>query len=219
MKDHDLPVVDDQNPLYCPAVPAVSFLKTIRKQLHGTGSGSDDEIKPAKLSPCSDDHLLPSFTQLLDKSVTADDLLELLYNPAGAEKLSNDSDPTGPQDQTYNNDQSHSAILSGLDTVSRNENSSAAPETFSDLEGPGKREMSLLSVNEGSFELSAKADRILYFARGSSYSPYPVKHRRHPRQSVRRNPNWRAKVIELQGKVTVLEGRYQSQYTYTYSVN
>ena len=103
--------------------------------------------------------------------------------------------------------------------MSRNENSSAAPETFSDLEGPGKREMSLLSVNEGSFELSAKADRILYFARGSSYSPYPVKHRRHTRQSVRRNPNWRAKVIELQGKVTILEGRYQSQYTYTYSVN
>lgn len=216
MKEHDLPVVDDQNPLYCPAIPAVSFLNTIRKQLHGTGFSPEDEKNALKLSPGSDEHLLPSFTQLLDKSVTADDLLELLYNPAGAEKLSSDSDPIEAQDQTCISDQNNFAILSGLDTASRNENSSAAPETFSDLEGPGKREMSLLSVNEGSFELSAKADRILYFARGSSYSPYHAKHRRHPRQPVRGNLNWKAKVIELQGKVTVLEGNRHISYISIY---
>lgn len=204
MKEHDHPVVDDQNPLYCPAVPAVSFLETIRRQLHGTGS--DNETHPLGVSPRSDEHLLPSFTQLLDKSVTADDLLELLYNPAGAEEPSNDSDSNIFQDQTYRDDSDGSAILSGLNTASQKKSSSGAPETFSDLKGPVKREMSLLSVNEGSFELSAKAERILYFVRGSSFSPYHVKHRRHPRQPLRGNLDLRAKVNELQNKVALLEG-------------
>ena len=204
MKDYADPLVDDQNPLYCPSISAVSFLETIRQQLHGPGTINASRTLNQSFS--SDDDLLPSFTKLLDKSVTANDLLELFYNPTRGDI--NDSDTSsGSSDPNYRNDMDGSLVLAGLDdtSVKQEGSSPGLPETFSDIKGPVKREMSLPSVNEESFELSAKADRLSYFARGSSYSPYHAKPRRFPFRPAGHH-GWRTKVRELQDRIAVLEG-------------
>lgn len=201
MKGYDAPLVDHQNPLYCPSIPAVSFLESIRQQLHGSSTANITHT--SNRSPSSDDYMLPSFTRLLDKSVTADDLLELLYNPPSLKFEDSDSSTSSEP----NNDTDGSMVLAGLDAPVKQEGSLGLPETFSDIKGPVKREMSQASMNEGSFELSAKADRLLYFVRGGSYSPYHAKSRRYPhRPPGNQNHGWRAKIHELQDRIYILEG-------------
>lgn len=201
MKGYDTPLVDDQNPLYCPSIPAVSFLESIRQQLHEPSTANVTHT--SNRSPSSDDYMLPSFARLLDKSVTADDLLELLYHPPGLKFEDSDSSTSSE----LNDNTEGSMVLAGLDAPVKQADSFGLPETFSDIKGPVKREMSQASMNEGSFELSAKADRLLYFVRGGSYSPYPAKSRRYPHRPPRnQNHEWRVKVYELQDRIYILEG-------------
>lgn len=208
MKDYDIPLVDDENPLYCPALPAVSFLEAIRQQLHGSpGPKASDPTTTPELCPDtpSDDYLLPSFARLLDKSVTDDDLLELLYNP----------ERTGIQDLLDQDDENASSVLdlartvhNGAERMVKKEASPGLQQTFSDLDGPVKREKSVLSVNDGSFELSGKADRILNFFRASSYTPYNTRSRRNQHQHIAGENGWRARINELQTKISRLEGTF-----------
>lgn len=206
MKDYDIPLVDEENPLYCPSLPAVSFLESIRRQLH-ENRGTSRENTP-ELSPDHEDHyLLPSFTRLLDKSLTEDDLLELRYNPGQPKTLlGDDSGDTSVgsilQSAMFRGfGSSASYVASVSDSVSKQDECSTS---FSDLLGPAKRERSLLSVNENSFELSGKADRIQYFARGSSPSDEHI--RRFPLVHALGN-GWRARADELQEKISRLEGK------------
>lgn len=201
MGDYEVPLVDDENPLYCPSVSAVAFLQTIRRRLHDDDSATFDHTPD--LSSGSDEYLLPSFVRQLDKSVTEEDLLELMYNPADL------------QDSNDDNDTGVDSVLQSralrLEPAIKQEDSPGLVPTFSDFQGSIKRERSLPSVNEGSFELSAKADRILYFVRDSSVSAYSVRSRRlrgvHP---FRPHPSsTRAlvtKVEELQTKMTSIQG-------------
>lgn len=206
MNPYGNPKVDKNNPLYCPSVPAVAFLESIRRQIHDKG-GISRENTP-ELSPDHEDrHLLPSFTRLLDKSVTDDDLLELLYNPSHSETLLGDDDSGDTNMGSVLQGTAFRGLavpvsprVPGCDCVIKQEESSIS---FSDLRGPAKREMSLPSINEGSFELSGKADPIVYFARSSS--PYNV-----DRQCFLVAPglgkSWGARAHELQEKLSRLKG-------------
>ncbi|EKM57872.1 uncharacterized protein PHACADRAFT_206742 [Phanerochaete carnosa HHB-10118-sp] len=207
MKDYDIPKVDRNNPLYCPSVPAVVFLESIRRKIHDKG-GISRESTPEFSPDHENRHSLSSFTRLLDKSVTDDDLLELLYNPGHSETLLGNGDNSG--------DTNLSSVLQGVtsrgltvpvspqvyacDCLIKEEESSIS---FSDLRGPAKREMSLPSGNEGSFEISGKADPIVYFARSSS--PYNV-HRRCFLVAPEPENGWRARAHELQEKLSRLGG-------------
>jgi hypothetical protein len=206
MKNYDIPLVDDENPLYCPTIPAVSFLATIRQQLHGSSGLKYDDLAPTpELSPDapSDECLLPSFPRLLDKSVTDDDLLELLYNPQRSE-IQNLLDQDDADTSSVLN--LAGSVHNAVERMVKKEESLGFQQTFSDLDGPLRREKSILSVNEGSFELSGKADRILDFFRGSPYTPHTTKSRRNQyRHTIGKN-GWRARVNELQTRISKFEG-------------
>ena len=45
-------------------------------------------------------------------------------------------------------------------------------DSFSEFRGPFKRQRSSMSVNEGSFELSAKADKLQFFSTRNDFTPY-----------------------------------------------
>ncbi|KAI0703829.1 hypothetical protein BC835DRAFT_1480366 [Cytidiella melzeri] len=69
--------------------------------------------------------------------------------------------------------QQHHALLldSRLSGVSSRQNSPAVSVTFSGFAAPARREMSIVDVNEGSFELSAKAEKLRFFTNKILDSP------------------------------------------------
>lgn len=77
-----------------------------------------------------------------------------------------------------------------------------SPDTFSDMLAPSKKEKSFQSINESSFELSARADKLRY-SRGSHdalYSPYPPKGFKYSVVDARPT------AFELERKIRALEG-------------
>ncbi|KAL6301507.1 hypothetical protein BKA93DRAFT_919725 [Sparassis latifolia] len=158
------PVIDDQNPFYCPTVTAISYLETLRHELHA---------HPSRYTTAIHEKLRPSFSKRLEQSMDEDDLLDLLYQPIRAARDSPDmssllsnslKNPTlnwergtpAPTSDQHDLRQDHPELR-----VKRKRSHSA--ETFSDMVGPPKHERSFQSVNDDSFYLSAKAHRICYF--------------------------------------------------------
>lgn len=200
---YSTPIVDDQNPCYCPDLPAASFLESLRqkttsepafRQFQQHGDSLD-------LLHAADDYepLCPSFEKLLDQSISEDDLLRLVYRR-----------PTPPSPEE---DSSLGSIYSVparhaqyLRSAPRNEPSMTFSDSFSDLQGPLKHERSILAVNEGSFELSAKAERIQYFP--TNYKPgFTSVHKNHRyRIHPDENDDWNTHLQSLDCKVRQLEG-------------
>ncbi|GBE90107.1 hypothetical protein SCP_1801310 [Sparassis crispa] len=158
------PVIDDQNPFYCPTVTAISYLETLRRELHAPSRYTTTAIH---------EKLHPSFSKRLEQSMDEDDLLDLLYQPIPAARDSPDissllsnslQNPTlnwerrtpAPTSDQYDLRQDHPELR-----MKRKRSHSV--ETFSDMVGPPKHERSFQSVNDDSFYLSAKAQRICYF--------------------------------------------------------
>ncbi|KAF9818789.1 hypothetical protein IEO21_02569 [Rhodonia placenta] len=168
------PIVDDQNPFYCPAITAVAFLESLRHQLR-------DAPPPYSRSPEGHDI---SFAERLDQSVDEKDLYRLLFrfHPHQSHDLDHNSSV----------DSSLSAPAYGHSTpvpVPQSVASPAGPvkvrakrkrsrscDTFSGLLAPPKRERSLQSVNDSSFELSAKAERLRYFKGSADALFSPASH-------------------------------------------
>ncbi len=183
-----MPVVDPQNPFYCPAVPADIYMQDLRFQLSsnpwkfslGTYSdpktggdllisfpvrlndalGADDDDTDTALAPRSDlGHKNPAYmlarrnrTQLW---VPGDTLYEKSrsLSPAGALDLSADYDPSPGR--------------SPMDSP-----------PGSVLRGPPIRGLSPISLNDESFALSGKADRLRFSMHGRAFaSPDDLKAR------------------------------------------
>lgn len=174
---------DDENPFYCPSMPAVTFLQTIRRKL-----------KIKNVSNASK-KTLPSFLQILDQSVDNEDIYSLLYPSTPAKDLLHTSSDYSPEPDDvsvlFNRtsgrkyDNSGPAVPPGLDFHQPLPGESKADshgicgikrrradslDSFSDILGPTKHARSSLTVNESSFELSGKADRIHFFRGGPSSS-------------------------------------------------
>ncbi|KZT73548.1 hypothetical protein DAEQUDRAFT_662157 [Daedalea quercina L-15889] len=188
------PVVDEKNPFYCPALDAVAFLQTLRHQIHSSPP-------PYSRSPGD---CLPSFAECLDKSLDEAELHSLLYR---AVPRALDSPNASSLDFSgFFCDQSTPAPQRGQATpsapgIKAKRKRPSSPETFSDLLAPAKREKSFQSVNEGSFELSSRAEKLRYF-RGSQdalFSPYA------PRSYGYSDADGRPTAFELERKIRVLE--------------
>jgi hypothetical protein len=60
MASYNFPSIDEQNPLYCPAVSAAAYVRSLRRQLRSA-------------APVQDQKLLCSFARILDQALSRDD--------------------------------------------------------------------------------------------------------------------------------------------------
>ena len=180
MPGFENPQIDDENPLYCPSVPAVDYLQSIRKQARSETRHKHPE-KKTNLSRIPGDQLYQSFASILDRSLDDEDLAELLFaynrtsDPIGTSSASSGSlDTLSFWNQKNSFETSHVHSGRRLNSDSSRLLMSNVSSGFSDLRGSSRRGKSSDSVNDGSFELSSKANRLHYFVPGHGNSPYDV---------------------------------------------
>ncbi|KAI0806085.1 hypothetical protein BC629DRAFT_1141943 [Irpex lacteus] len=165
---------DDQNPFYCPLVPAASFLADVREQVRRRDSaqGLQDRAlsNTPELTRSYDEDSFPSFAKILDQSICEEDLLEMHYRPDHLrDPLNDDSSFLSMSSLHWQRQQPAPLFLPRAPRVlgdglsGTGKNSPALPLTFSDFAVSPRRERSVIDVNEGSFELSAKAEKIRFF--------------------------------------------------------
>lgn len=170
MQTHSFPLIDAENPLYCPAVSAAAYIETIRRRLqrnrinsHGTRSQNDQ--------------FLSSFARVLDLALLEDESC-----------FSNDStcyDASGPD--LGQSSRSHSSGLGGLAyhvppwELDNSSNSLILPSaerklvsrpsrptlkrkrsSFSDILGSPQHAQSLHSFHDSSFEVIVKREKLDY---------------------------------------------------------
>ena len=208
---YSIPIVDEQNPCYCPGLPAASFLESLRQKALSEAAFRQLQPEPQRSlldvplladgyeNPCA------SFEKLLDQSISEDDLLELVYRRPTLPQPSPEEDSSLDSIYSVPARHAHSSRLSP-----RKEPSVACSDSFSDLQGPVKRERSFLAVNEGSFELSAKADRIQYFPTNYKSGFTSVdNNRRHRTYSP--HEDWDTHLQDLNRRIRHLEGTSSRQ--------
>ncbi|KAJ3486182.1 hypothetical protein NLI96_g4420 [Meripilus lineatus] len=236
-----IPIIDDENPLYCPSVPAVDYLQAIRKQAHkqppkatsvtSIASNNDhlsrrgyitlsdqQQQQQQEQQQQSQSQLHQSFASLLDSSLDDEDLAELFFaynrpdavdflnggNSSGSSSsgslstlsvwdrgsLGNRSPPAVPGcSPSGKNGGFPPDLVSGVDV-------SGVSSGFSDLRGEGKRGKSSVDLNDESFDLSAKAERIRYFVPGSVDSRYEGDHYGLPQQNSSGSLKRKIKTLE-----------------------
>lgn len=173
MEPTSFPIVDLHNPFYCPSVPAQMFLESVREKMKQSGrstvGNSILEGTPDLTRTSFEDHP-PSFVELLDQSLCDEDLLKLLYQPDDRHRTS----ASGFRHSSFLStclaknwgsltDGSNSDLPFDRDSLQSSRNSTAASHGFSAFAVPAKRERSIVDVNDNSFELSAKADKLRLF--------------------------------------------------------
>lgn len=182
MPVYENPLVDEENPLYCPSVSAVAYLQSIRSQTHSESKRRKQPSGKPKSNSSSrilDDQLLQSFTSVLDRSLDEHDLAELLfaYNRTGGEPIESSGSSAGSLSTLSFWSQQKVACetrkTKGMDSSSVSRRSEVHVSSgFNDLQGSSRRGKSSVSINDHSFDLSAKADRLRYFAQNFGNSPY-----------------------------------------------
>ncbi|KAF5379663.1 hypothetical protein D9615_005779 [Tricholomella constricta] len=173
----DAPSVDENNPLYCPSVTAASYLESLRHQRRPNTRGK----------PSRNDRFLQSFARILEKAlVTNSNALgssddesypELLFKrPRTTSTSSEDSEnlpnfsyaiPAWERDDV----QGFWGTLQGnrdgsgqLEPVPLDLGLKRKRERFSDLRGPPAYARSAQSVQDSSFDVVVKHEKLSYFA-------------------------------------------------------
>ncbi|KAI0791197.1 hypothetical protein C8Q75DRAFT_732327 [Abortiporus biennis] len=165
------PTIDERNPFYCPTVPAVEYLDSLRRDLR-TSVGDGNKSANTSFHRLSDDPDFPSFASLLDRSITDDDLIQLVYGsgmPANrrlsdSSSYSVNSILSAPSWEKNRNRHRYNIVQNSPSTYSSKKTlvSTASSDNFSALKGPLRRGLSSASVSQGSFVLSGKAQRLRY---------------------------------------------------------
>lgn len=195
---YSTPIIDEQNPFYCPSVPAASFLQSLRQKV----SLESHSRHTLGYSQGQDEFSTPSFAKLLDQSISEEDLLDLMYRRPTLPGSPLDEDSS--LDSIYPVSHRLGYRQPGSDVDRERREPSVASESFSDLQGPMIHERSFLAVNDGSFELSAKADRIQYFPKMIGFTPSDPTRRNYGAIAVDSDRD--VHVQNLSGKIRVLEG-------------
>ncbi|KAF7311901.1 hypothetical protein MIND_00201400 [Mycena indigotica] len=169
-----LPVIDENNPFYCPGITASAYLSSLRRKArHGAA---------ARLPQPSND--LISFARVLVQDEN--------YKPTLRALDSDDDDAEStlvPPDKT----------TSTKASTSRRPLKRKRSNSFSDLRGSPKHVRSSLSIQESSFEISVKRERLQYYSAKYTYSPFI-----NPKSSaklVRSNSDNRARVRGLEDEL------------------
>ena len=172
------PIIDKHNPLYCPNVSPSSYLATLRKSLS----------KPQVLQDSDD---LFSFARNMDhtflnheESSTCHDEAAgrnqraVIRQPSSPDALPPYSPPRWQQRYLppyLANEQLQTSSFRGPSLLVKRKRSFNSVTTFSDLEGPTKRERSLESIHDSSFSLSGQGERLFASSHLDVSSPYNVK--------------------------------------------
>jgi hypothetical protein len=180
-----IPVVDDNNPLYCPAIPAALYLKSLRGRSYKSGR--------SRRHP----DLFQSFARTLEQSTRTQD---------------SDNDDSMESDRILGNyyvpghkpslvrhqhlGRFYSSVTGELDHHSIREkyiNCLASPKRFqrfslkhkfssSDLGAPSKYARSQLSFHDSSFDIEVQREKLEYFMNTLESSPQRVP--QHPRTEM-----------------------------------
>lgn len=145
-----IPLIDEQNPFYCPTVPAISYLDSLR-QLHAQENF---------MTATQDSGLFYSFAHIIDQqnrlAIHSDD-----------DDSSPGTHPIPAWEKEGLSDLSDRRPPVQLRSVKRKLSFSSS---FSDIKQPAKYARSFQSVHDSSFELSVKAQRLFYFDSNPGYS-------------------------------------------------
>ncbi|TFK50186.1 hypothetical protein OE88DRAFT_331947 [Heliocybe sulcata] len=158
------PLEDDENPCYCPDLPAAVYLDALRSRLDGLAFSEEDLDNP-------------SFASLLYKSAEEEGLLHLgLVGTDIYEDEDEDSSlgslhhvPEALKHEDFL-DGSLIALIKypsvkdghGPPGMSMKRKWQMVSDSFSDLQGPVKRERSLQIVNQSSFDVSDKVEQLVF---------------------------------------------------------
>ena len=194
-----VPIVDEENPFYCPSLPAQSFLASLRERL----SVSQQDAHPQDLhGDAQDIGAFTPFEKVLDQSMSEDDVLNLVYRCPTLVRPS----PEPEEDSSLDSIRSIPRHMRDNSTRRELKPPSIVSDTFSDLQGPVRHELSLQTVNEGSFQLSGKADRIQFFPPDPKCSA-PTRRTRKP-ECIPAEGGLHAYVRDLNNKVNTLQGAF-----------
>ncbi|TRM68547.1 hypothetical protein BD626DRAFT_118050 [Schizophyllum amplum] len=208
------PVVDDQNPLYCPTLPATSYLESLRRQV------ARDSYAQRALG---EDPLL-SFARLLQNALQdshsgkPQDSHPRTRAAVARQSAAISAISPRPIDERFNfSDLTLGSSFSQLDSTicdgTRNLRIDAVPVSrpalkrrlsdFSDLNGSEQRDRSLLSNQDTSFDVVVKHECLDYDAYDPDTAPPPYSPARAPKK--RRISEELAAHDELKSHVRYLE--------------
>jgi hypothetical protein len=184
-----LPTIDEKNPLYCPAITASKYLSSLRRQ-NKRRKSTRQENQPPK------NRLLSSFARVLDKALQEDDD-ESLGELSQSEHQSVATSSTLPAWNLSTSFEHRSTTVKKVPLrapLKRKRSRSS----FSDLDGSAKH-MRSISVQESSFEISVRHERLQFFPPKPQYSPFVLPKKPSPKATL---------VEELKAKITFLEGMH-----------
>lgn len=159
---YPIPIIDKNNPFYCPTVSPTSYLATLRKSLLKRHVPEDDNALfsfARNLDQDCFDHEDPSIHRYQDHrrvgaarfrtSSSPDELPP--YSPPRWERRYL---PPYPSQREH-----HPVALQSTHAIKR-KRSSTTTTTFSDLDGSTKRGRSSESIHDSSFDVSGQAERL-----------------------------------------------------------
>ncbi|KAG6840335.1 hypothetical protein C0991_007336 [Blastosporella zonata] len=158
------PSIDVNNPFYCPAVPAASYIKSLHDQVRRkTGS---------RVQSRRYDRLVISFARVLENAVltdafdSSDDEKYDVTAGAGHRVVGNCGSPTSSSSSDEENPLSTIIPLWEREEDSWDQvyvaSKKRKQDTFSDIRGPSKYAKSVLSAHDSSFDVSVKREALVY---------------------------------------------------------
>ncbi|KAF7290065.1 hypothetical protein HMN09_01311600 [Mycena chlorophos] len=189
MPSTSLPVIDENNPLYCPSVPAAAYLSSLRrKALHVPAAAPQND--------------LPSFARVLVQAdnyqpnlrTEDDDESTLVKKTASSSGNANPDAAADPKAKA-----AKAVPVPVLRPPLKRKRSDST--SLSALRGSPKYARSELSITQSSFEISVKRERIQYFSHKYTYSPFIAQ----PSKSAKKPAS---QVVELKARVRALEDEF-----------
>lgn len=181
MQRYSTPLIDEQNPFYCPTVSATAYINSLRQNLRRNDPNIHRELQP------QDAQLLLSFARVLDKALMQDDDVAESFGSLGAIPDSPDRGPlsdTSSEDLDYpipaweryqDSSESGNSWIDIGGCLARNRRPVVKRKrtSFSEIRGPPKYARSFQSVHDSSFEIDIKRENLQYCIPGHEYSSPP----------------------------------------------
>jgi len=162
-----IPIVDVNNPLYCPAIPAALYIKSLRGRFNKSGR------------PHRRPDLFQSFARTLERSTRTEDSDDVTI---GSDWILGNYYAPGHKKSLVRRQHLEDFVTGELDHDSNQENYLASPERFqsfslkrklcfSDLGAPAKYARSQPSFHDSSFDIEVQHERLDYFSNAIESSP------------------------------------------------
>jgi hypothetical protein len=168
-----LPIVDDNNPLYCPAIPAALYLKSLRGRFNKSGWS---HRRP---------DLFQSFARTLERSTRTEDSDD--DDTIGSDWILGNYYASGHKQSLVRRQHLEDFVSGELDQDSIQGNYLASPKRFrsfslkrklcfSDLGAPPKYARSQPSFHNSSFDIEVQHEKLEYFSNAMESSLQKAPH-------------------------------------------